>query len=309
MNIANATGEETGIVTLHSETAAGTAQTIASFPADKLAAGSYAVDVNVKTDGNYGSDDKARIKILTADNTELASYTYTKAEALQRLLSEQTGRYDTLRVDFTLPQDKAGQDVKIQVESFDGTDFWLRGVDLKQYTTEERLEADQIVSGIAAIGVLTEQNTFEKIDAIEAMEQAYKAYVEKFGPEKADQNITNAADLKKAREDYDSFYANADEEALKKMMAKAAEKAIGEIVAFGSGNMREGQRLVEAAEAAVQRLTDEYGEAAAELVANLDQLAAARERLDYLLTYYNDRYTEESLQVFHGRRSGGPQSR
>ena len=298
-NIANATGRATGVAALHSESPSGAAQTLVELESDALAAGSYLLDVNVKTDGNYGADDKLRVSV-SGPSGELASYTYNKEAVLSRLLGESTGRYDTLRLAFSLPEAADGQAVTVKVEAFDATDVYLRDVAIRQYTTEERLEATQIVSGIAAIGTLTSETFFDKLDEIEAMEAAYAAYVAKYGQQAADENIPNAADLFKARADYDNFMENADEETLKRLMAQSAETAIEEIVDFGKYNYRAGQQSVEEAEAAVSRLTGEYGEDAASLVSNLAKLTAARERLDYLLTYMSDRFTAKESTFWSG---------
>ncbi len=298
-NIANTTGGATGIAALHSETPAGATQTLVELESDALAAGSYLLDVNVKTDGNYGADDKLRVSVAGSEGT-LASYTYNKSEVLARLLGESTGRYDTLRLEFSVPDAADGQAVTIKVEAFDATDVYLRDVAIRQYTSPQLMEASQIISGIKAIGTLTSENFFEKLDAIEAMEAAYAAYVEKYGQQAAEKNITNSADLVKAREDYDNFMENADEETLKRLMAQSAEAAIEEIVDFGKYNYRAGQRSVEEAEAAVSRLTDQYGEEAASLVSNLADLTAARERLDYLITYMSDRFTAKESTFWSG---------
>ena len=298
-NIANATGEATGIVALHSEEAAGVAQTLVELESNALDMGGYVLDMSVKTDGNYGVDDKLRVTVRGQEGV-LASYTYNKTEVLSRLLGESTGRYDALRLDFALPDAVEGQKVTVQVEAFDGADVYLRDVEIRQYTTEERMEADRIISGIRAIGTLTSENFLDKLDEIETMEAAYAAYVEKYGQAKADVNIPNAADLVKARQDYDNFIENADDEVLKKMMVQSAETAIGEIVPFGKYNYRSGQRSVETAESAVRRLTDQYGEGAASLISNLSDLTAARARLDYLLQYMTDRFSEQEERFWSG---------
>lgn len=137
----------------------------------------------------------------------------------------------------------------MKVEAFDGADVYLRSVALYEYTTEERVEADQIAGAIAAIGTLNSDNFLDKIDLIEKAEAAYAAYVEKFGQPAADANIPNAADLKQAREDYNTLLENAGEEVLKRQMVRAAEEAIDALIPFGFYSYRAGKQTVEAAEA------------------------------------------------------------
>lgn len=297
VNIPNATGEATGIVSPRSEEPTGEARTLAELESLSLKPGSYTAEINVKTHGD--SSDKLRVSVSTPAGV-LQTYEYNRAQVLSHLLGETTGRYDTLRLDFALPQGGDGQKVSVKVEAFDGADVYLRSVALYEYTTEERVEADQIAGAIAAIGTLNSDNFLDKIDLIEKAEAAYAAYVEKFGQPAADTNIPNAADLKQAREDYNTLLENAGEEVLKRQMVRAAEEAIDALIPFGFYSYRAGKQTVEAAEAAVRRLTDQYGQEAAALVSNLGSLTAARERLDYLLRYTADRFTETEGKLWTG---------
>ncbi len=297
VNIPNATGEATGIVSRHSEAPTGEARTLAELETPTLKPGSYTAELSVKTHGD--SNDKLRVSVSTPTGV-LQTYEYNRAQVLSRLLGETTGRYDTLRIDFALPQGSDEQKISVKIEAFDGADVYLRSVTLYEFTTEERVEADQIVSAIASIGTLTPDNFLDKIDLIEKTEAAYAAYVERFGQPAADANIPNAADLKQAREDYNTLTENAGEEVLKRQLIRSAEEAINALIPFGPYSYRAGKQTVEAAEAAVSRLTDQYGDEAAALVSNLGSLTAARERLNYLLRYTTDRFTETEGKLWTG---------
>ena len=145
---------------------------------------------------------------------------------------------------------------------------------LSEEMVERQQAIDDTVRAIEAIGEITKANLLEKAETIRLAQSTMEALQARYG-DSVSTEVSNAADLDTAQSAFDALYAEYTE-ALETLKTQIA--GIGDIT---KQNYKERLSSIEAAEAALQTLRGDYGQAAGEDIADAVQtLSAARDEHD-----------------------------
>ena len=203
--IANTSGQPTGLVVERAATSAGEVRTLAEMASQPLAAGRYEWEVEWQTVGDGSANDCARASV-TGQAGLLGETVYTAAERRARLLGDDTGRYDVVRVPFTVTGDDVDQAVTLRLDATDGAELRVRRVALVPVETGAAYAAAQAIEAIPDFGPY---NMNEARRAIEAAEAALRVLIDAQGEDAAAQ-VTGRDRLTaaRARLDYLTAYRN-----------------------------------------------------------------------------------------------------